>query len=79
MQKVIVTIDHAAADEKRAAIAKVIADKLGVLLDDVLVVPPGVSVSIVDIPDELTKAREKKDAPAAPAAPRAQHKAKEWA
>jgi hypothetical protein len=57
MAKIIVSID--ATDEKRAATAKHVAEALGVLVEDVVLVPAGCCVSVVDVPAELTKARDK--------------------
>lgn len=48
MAKIIVSID--ATDEKRAAVAKLVADALGVPVADVVLVPAGCSVSVVDVP-----------------------------
>jgi hypothetical protein len=57
MAKIIVSID--ATDEKRAALVKRVADALGVLAEDVVLVPAGCCVSVLEVPAELTKARDK--------------------
>jgi hypothetical protein len=48
MAKIFVSID--ATDEKRAAVAKHVADALGVPVEDVVLVPAGCNVSVVDVP-----------------------------
>lgn len=62
MAKIIVSVDHAVSDEKRCALVNRVADALGVLAEDVVLVPAGVSVSVVDVPADLLAARKKKDA-----------------
>ena len=47
MAKVFVSLD--ATDEKRAAVRKLVADALGVSVDDVVLVPAGCCVSVVDV------------------------------
>jgi len=62
MAKIVVCVNGPVSDEKRDALIKRVSDTLGVLPEDVLVLPQGVSVGILEVPADLTKAREKKDA-----------------
>lgn len=62
MAKIIVSIDRDPTEEKRAGLIKRVADALGVLEEDVVLIPAGLGVSVVEVPAELVKAREKKDA-----------------
>jgi len=62
MAKIIVSIDHSLTKDKLAAVAKEIADGLGVMEDDILVVRSGVSVAVVDVPAAMLEARKKRDA-----------------
>lgn len=62
MAKIIVTDRNPATEQKRAALVKSVADSLGVLPEDVVLLPDGVSVSVVEVPSELAKARDKQEA-----------------
>ena len=63
MAKIIVSCtENPMTEEKRAAITKRVADALGVLPDDVVLLPAGLSVAVVETPADLVKAREKQDA-----------------
>jgi len=50
------------SSEKSKLIQKQIADALCVCPEDVLVLPDVSGVSVVDVPDTMTKAREKQEA-----------------
>ncbi len=63
MSKIIVSCNAPPlSDEKRDALVKKVADALGVLVEDVVLLPCGTSVSVVDVPGDLCKAREKQEA-----------------
>lgn len=63
MPKIIVTTnENPFSDAKRDALIKRVADSLGVLAEDVVLLPTGTTASVIDVPGDLTKAREKKDA-----------------
>lgn len=62
MAKIIVSTPTSVTDDKRKKIACKVAGLLGVLEDDVLVVSEGLTVSIMEVPDAMTKARADKDA-----------------
>ncbi len=61
MAKIIVSIEHAGSREKIAALVKLTADALGVREEDICVVPSGVTVYVLEVPAELTRAREEAD------------------
>lgn len=68
--KILVNYHGSLSNESLEVKRQEIADKLCVCCEDVIFIP-GVAVSVVDLPDELTKAREKADKDAAAAAEKA--------
>ena len=64
MNKVLVTLAGPATPDKVKTVTKAIADKLGVCESDVIVLPDGQSVAVVEVSDKLVEARAKADAKA---------------
>ncbi len=62
--KVFVNHPGSLMDEARVALQKKVADHLGVCPEDVVVLP-GITLSVVEVPDALCAAREKADKAAA--------------
>lgn len=59
-KKILVNYSGSMSNQGLEDKKKSVADQLGVCPEDVIFLP-GLSVSVVDLPDELTKAREKAD------------------
>ncbi len=72
MQKVILSLPSSVAADAIDAKKKALADQLGILPEDVILLTGGASVALVDVPDALTKARDKADKEAAKAAEQAE-------
>lgn len=69
-KKILVDYPGNLTDDTIASKRKKVADALGVCCDDVIIFS-NLGVSIVDVPDDLVKAREKADKEAADAAEKA--------
>lgn len=63
-KKIVVNFTGSLTNEALASKKQSVADALGVCAEDVILLP-GLSVSVVELPDELTAARAKADKEAA--------------
>jgi len=72
MAKIIVNYAGDVTDDKRKSLTKKMADLLAVLEEDIIILS-NVTISVVEIPAEMTKARAAKDKEDAAAAEKAAH------
>src|SRR6266545_66554 len=59
--KVFVGYPGSLSNEKLDSLKKKVADALHILPDDVVVIPDGVTVSVAEVPHDLTARRDKAD------------------
>ena len=72
--KIFVNHPGSLTDAARDGLVKSVADHLGVCCEDVVVMP-GITLSVVEVPDEMCAAREKADKHAAAEAEKARKEA----
>lgn len=70
--KIFVSVSGSLSKDVVGSKKQSVADALGVSPEDVVLVPDGLSVSVIDVPDEMVKARAKADKDAEAEAEKAQ-------
>ncbi len=73
--KILASYSGSNSAEKIATVKQTIADALGICCEDVIILPGVMSLSAVEVPDALVKARAHADAEAAKAAKAAEAEA----